>query len=61
MEKKVYAVFKDSHEDLCEMVGYIYGTAAEADAYCEELNKDNQHECQDYHYEELECLNPQQA
>ena len=59
MGKKVYAVFKDSDNDLCQMVGHIYGTADEADAYCEELNKDNKYDCQDYTYEELECLNPQ--
>lgn len=38
MEKKIYLVYKDSMDDGCEIIGYIEGTAEDADKYCEEYN-----------------------
>lgn len=39
MERKIYLIFADRVDTVCEVKGYIRGTEAEAQAYCVELNK----------------------
>lgn len=58
MEKKMYVIYWDSQDDCCHIMGYIYGTQDEADAYCNELNKNNKYYWEDYTWEELKRLNP---
>ena len=53
MEKKMYVIYWDSQDDCCHIKGYIYGTQDEADAYCNELNKNNKYYWEDYTWEEL--------
>ena len=38
-EEGIYLIYKDSMDDCCEIVGYIKGTAEDADKYCTEYNK----------------------
>ncbi len=39
MERKIYLIFADRVDTVCEVKGYIRGTEADAQAYCEELNQ----------------------
>lgn len=59
MEKKVYLIYWDSIDDGCEIIGYIFGTEAEAEAYCKELNKGHKYRWEDYDWIELDRLNPE--
>lgn len=38
MEKGIYLIFNDSIDDACTIIGYIEGTAEDADKYCDEYN-----------------------
>lgn len=62
MDKKVFIIFKDDPDNygyLPSMIkGYIHGTAEEAEAYCEKLNKDAEYRWDEYTYDVLDCLNP---
>lgn len=49
MEKNIYLIYKDSVDDAATILGYIEGTAEDADKYCEEYNKN----CK-YWYEKIE-------
>lgn len=39
LDSRVFVIYRDSPRDLCEMKGYIVGTAEEAYEYCKEANK----------------------
>lgn len=56
MEKKIYLIFSDNFDTLCEIKGYIRGTEAEAQAYCEELNKTKGKQLKDFVWMELPLL-----
>ena len=38
METKIYLIYKDSMDDGVDILGYIEGTAEDAERYCEEYN-----------------------
>lgn len=57
MGKEVFLVLRDSCDDACEVKGYILGTEREADAYCDELNKEAKYEWQEYTWVKLDKLN----
>ena len=38
MERKIYLIYKDGADDSAEILGYIEGTAEDAERYCEEYN-----------------------
>lgn len=55
--QKVYLIYRDSIDDACEIKGYIVGTAADADRYCNELNENHKYSWEDYDWMEVEKLN----
>lgn len=57
MESGIYLIYKDSIDDACEIKGYIYGTADDADNYCEEHNKNCRHSWEELTWERIERLN----
>ena len=57
MEKKIYVIYCDSPNDSCFMLGYIEGTAEDAEKYCKEHNATVTWECNKVEWEELEKLN----
>lgn len=58
MENRIYLIYRDDCDDSCEIKGYILGTAEEAEAYCENLNKGHEFIWEDFDWMELDCLNP---
>ena len=56
MEKKIYLIFSDSFDTVCEIKGYLRGTEEEAQAYCEDLNKANAEQEKDFVWMELTQL-----
>lgn len=54
---KVYLIYNDSPDDVCEMIGYIKGTENDAEKYCEEYNAKQKYRWNKVWYEELEKLN----
>lgn len=57
IEHGVYLILKDSMDDTATIKGYICGTLEDADRYCDELNKGNKYEYEDYYWRLLEKLN----
>lgn len=57
MENGIYLIYKDSIDDACEIKGYIYGTADDADKYCEEHNKNCRYCWEEITWERIERLN----
>lgn len=55
-EKNIYVIYWDNPDDSCSIKGYIHGTEEEADRYCDELNKGNKYEYEDYTWERLDNL-----
>ena len=56
-EKKIYVIYTDSPDDSCFMLGYIEGTAEDAEIYCQKHNATVTWECNKVEWEELEKLN----
>lgn len=56
MEKKIYLIFSDSVDTVCEIKGYIRGTVEDAQAYCEDLNKTCAEQEKDFVWMELTQL-----
>ena len=56
MEKKIYLIFADSVDTVCEIKGYIRGTEEDAQAYCEDLNRANGGREKDFVFLELTQL-----
>lgn len=56
MERKIYLIFADSVDTVCEIKGYIRGTVEDAQAYCEDLNKANAEQEKDFVFLELTQL-----
>lgn len=61
MEFKVFLISNGIYDidDAGYVKGYIFGTEEDAEAYCAELNKDNEYKWDDFEWEELDCLNPE--
>lgn len=57
-KEEIYLIYNDSVDDACDIEGYISASSEdEADKYCDELNKDNKWEWQDYYWQILKKLN----
>lgn len=57
MEKYIFVIYADCIDDACEFKGYIYGTSDDAEAYCNEINKDIEWPDYKYTWIALDCLN----
>ncbi len=56
MERKIYLIFADRVDTVCEIKGYIRGTEDEAQAYCLELNKNTEDRPEEFVWMELPQL-----
>ena len=54
---KIYLIYKDSIDDATHIMGYVLGTEEDADAYCDEINKEAKYEWEEYYWQEIEKLN----
>lgn len=57
MKKKIYVIYKDSPDDSCDMLGYIEGTAEDAEKYCKEYNATVKSPWRMVEWDELKKLN----
>ena len=57
MEKKHYLIFRDNSDDRAYILGYIFGTEEEADAYCSKLNENATYIWDEFEYKEIDKLN----
>lgn len=55
-EQKVFLILRDSCDDACEIKGYILGTEAVADAYCDALNENAKYSWEEYTWVKLDKL-----
>lgn len=56
MERKIYLIFSDSVDTVCEIKGYIRGTMEDAQTYCEDLNRANGEQEKEFVFMELTQL-----
>ena len=57
MEKKIFVIYSDSPDDSCYILGYIEGTAEDAEKYCKEHNATVTWPQNMVEWDELEKLN----
>jgi len=56
IDNKIFVIYRDSPNDLCEMKGYIVGTPEDAYEYCKEQNKDCENYSDAVDFEEIKNL-----
>lgn len=56
-ETGIFLIYRDSLDDAATIEGYIEGTGAEAETYCEEYNKSCKYYWEEITYEKLKKLN----